>query len=1094
MYIGQEFGAKWKVHLTYDSPQHLNWVSALRNLTTCVGGLAILLLCPVLSTAQVVKLADPKISDFVLYAERSIKMGERSHAEGDVGIRTSTAPIRDAAAQLRVGEHGKCRNVFSPSTSLENDAEVGRIWTNSLKRVKDTEVGPEGKFPAALMPPLPLALASGSGTAVTVEERKTRSLSPGIYGAVTLEEHSTLRLAAGRYTFASVKMGEHSKLLGERVGVDTRSTGVDVRIVNGLQMAEDSRIGPEWDDAKARDFTISVAGSDPAKINDPALGPPTSRVTPTTVVSLAKEAKIHALLAAPHGTIWMAEESGGKGAYAAFDIVLGERVEVEFESGFPVSPAGQQGAQQLHGYFAVDPDSTLAPLIGAVPADANVALAIGLAVRDPAGLKTLIQQISDPKSLNFRKHISQSQFYATYSPTNSDYQSLQDWAKNKSGFQITATYPNNLLLGVTGTAAQIEQALYVNLVYRLRQDGSNFVTADRDPSLDLPVPILHISGFNDFVLPRRHAVQGTGFCAPPPASPGPACGSSYRATDLRNAYLGVGSNCQKLDGTGQVVGIVDFTTFNNSDISLYFNAQTPKLTPAFFPAIVATEGGNPGAAAPLEAALDVELVQAMAPNARILFFQGSSGLTGHLDDILHAMATSNPPLTVVSCSLGFGRSDNSQQALDQMAAQGVSFLTASGDFGDIGDPQGNLDMDNQTLVGGTFLNTNALTSPWPTPVYPTPPPLYWAGEATWKGGQPPQSQDVTGGGIMDGNNKGGGNIFNVPAQGCYCWPQTVCCGSGVVIPDYQKGVSMALNGGSTQWRNYPDVAMMAANPELFFQGAATSAIGTSLAAPLWAGFMALVNQNSQSNGAGLAGFLNTTLYDLGLTSGQPTDLYKISFNDINDGVNNANGFGPGFTSAKGYDLTTGWGSPTCGLLNQLSTVTPLAFNQPLDTIRFVFSSGVDGLRGNGGIGSGCGGTGLTGIVLLQDGTSFALPNPLKGTGTNETWDTTTSPIDFQIPSGVTLTPSNGIKGITLTIHEDYSGLCTADNWDVTAINVSLFNNPNNQVCELKLSANPGDPPLQDGNPGLVRFSENPGGSGVGPTATFLVTDPHNKCP
>ena len=178
MYIGQEFGAKWKVHLTYDSPQHLNWVSALRNLTTCVGGLAILLLCPVLSTAQVVKLADPKISDFVLYAERSIKMGERSHAEGDVGIRTSTAPIRDAAAQLRVGEHGKCRNVFSPSTSLENDAEVGRIWTNSLKRVKDTEVGPEGKFPAALMPPLPLALASGSGTAVTVEERKTRSLSP----------------------------------------------------------------------------------------------------------------------------------------------------------------------------------------------------------------------------------------------------------------------------------------------------------------------------------------------------------------------------------------------------------------------------------------------------------------------------------------------------------------------------------------------------------------------------------------------------------------------------------------------------------------------------------------------------------------------------------------------------------------------------------------------------------------------------------------------------------------------------------------------------------------------------------------------------
>ncbi len=146
---------------------------------------------------------------------------------------------------------------------------------------------------------------------------------------------------------------------------------------------------------------------------------------------------------------------------------------------------------------------------------------------------------------------------------------------------------------------------------------------------------------------------------------------------------------------------------------------------------------------------------------------------------------------------------------------------------------------------------------------------------------------------MDGNNKGGGNIFNVPAQGCYCWPQTLCCGSGVPLPDYQKGVSMAANGGSAQWRNYPDVAMLAANAEIFFQGKPTVPSGTSLAAPLWAGFMALANQNSQKNGAGLAGFLNTTLYDIGLTSGLATDLYKICFNDINDGVSNANGFGSG---------------------------------------------------------------------------------------------------------------------------------------------------------------------------------------------------------
>jgi hypothetical protein len=1062
---------------------------------------AALFLCLLSAKAQT---PGPKLSDFVLYAERSIQMREGSHTEhgGDVGVRTVLFAGREGPAQLQLAGHAKCGDAFSPSTSLEHDAKIHKLFTDSLRRVTDTKVGAQEKFPAPGMPPLPLASASGTGENVTVEEHKSLSLTPGSYGALTLEGHSALHLSAGAYTFASIKMGEHSRLLGERTGRDdTRIQGLYVGIVNGLQMGDEARIQPAWDDAKAKDFIISVAGSDPAAIVDPASAPPTVRLTPTTVVSLAHEAHIHALLAAPHGTIWMAERAGGKGAFAAFDIVLGGHVEVEFESGFSSLP-GQQGSQQLNGYFAVE-DPSIAPLADPVPAGTLVPLSIGLPVRDPAGLQTLLQQIADPKSPNYRKHLSQPQFYSTFGATAADYQSLQNWAKN-GGFTINATYPSNLLLAVTATAAQIEQAFHTNLVYRRRQDGSTFVTVDRNPSLDLATPILHVSGFNDFILPRHNAVNGTGFCPPPNSNV--TCGRSYRAADLRNAYLGVGSSCQKLDGTGQVVGIVDFNTFTNSDISSYFALQSPPLTPAFFPSIVATEGGNPGANSALEATLDVELVQAMAPNARILLFQGSSGLTGHLDDILHAMATSNPPLTVVSCSLGFGRSDNSQQALDEMGAQGVSILTASGDFGDIGDPQGNLDMGSQTLVGGTILNTNALspnpstlTPPFPASIYPSSPAKYYAGENTWNLKQPPHSQDVTGGGIMDGNNKGGGNIFNVPPQGCYCWPQTVCCGSGVPLPDYQKGTSMSLNGGSGQFRNYPDVSMLAANPEIIFQGNATTPIGTSLAAPLWAGFMALVDQNSLNNGVPLAGFLNTTLYDIGLTSGQPTDLYKISFNDINDGGNNSNGFGPGFTTVQGYDLTTGLGSPTCGLLNQLSTITPLNNNQPVDLIGFTFSTGHDNLRGNGGFLSGCGGTGLTGTVLLKDGTSFPLPHPLKPTGTDESWEenTTTSRIDMAIPNTVTLTPANGIQGVTLAIHEQFSSPCGPDNWDVTALNVTIFNPPSPpdpSSCQLNITPNPGDPLLQDGHPGIIRFSNSPGSSGSGQTATFLVTDPRNKCP
>ena len=183
-----------------------------------------------------------------------------------------------------------------------------------------------------------------------------------------------------------------------------------------------------------------------------------------------------------------------------------------------------------------------------VPNDTKIHLAISLPLRDPAGLKTFIQQVSDPKNPNFRKYLTQGQFYATYGATASDYQALQDWARTASGFTITATYPNNLLLSISGTAAQIEQALHVNLVFRRRKEGSAFIAVDREPSIDLAVPILHISGLTDYVLPKHFAVNGTGGSG----GGGTAfAGTSYRAADLRNAYLGVGSTCQSLDGTGQ---------------------------------------------------------------------------------------------------------------------------------------------------------------------------------------------------------------------------------------------------------------------------------------------------------------------------------------------------------------------------------------------------------------------------------------------------------------------------------------------------------------------------------------------------------------
>jgi hypothetical protein len=444
------------------------------------------------------------------------------------------------------------------------------------------------------------------------------------------------------------------------------------------------------------------------------------------------------------------------------------------------------------------------------------------------------------------------------------------------------------------------------------------------------------------------------------------------------------------------------------------------------------------------------------------------------------MANANPPLTSASCSYEFGRSDNSEQALEQMAAQGVSFFTASMDYGDVGDPQSNLDMPTQTLVGGTFLATNSLIASLPAPD-PNP---YYAGETTWNQGVPLEQKGVTGGGVMDGNNRN---------QQCYCWPWPNCCGSGVGIPDCQIGImaiSAGANGGSTEWRNYPDVAMLADNIEIFYAGKSQGQAGTSAAAPLWAGFAALVNQRIKQldPNAGLAGFLNPTLYDIGLTRGSDNDLHQVCFNDIADNGNNFNGFGQlGFNSVPGYDLCTGLGSPRVGLIYQLSSPTPLTSNQPLALIRFVIKTGKDD------VGGGLHGSDQTADVLLQDGTSFTVTLRHRTEPNWDSWSTHT--VDFQIPSTVVppLTQSHGIAGVRINLVQDNPDW-SADNWDIASLAVSLFNppfSPATSVCQLNLV---GTAILQDGSTGLIRLSKHADSKGSGPSSPVYNTGPGSGCP
>ena len=559
----------------------------------------------------------PSITDFVMYSERSIRVGRRARVfGGDIGVHAVAQS--SFGFQLTIGSETviePSHPVFSPSISLGRGVRLGSMSANSIED-NGIALGSLEPFPASSMPPLPLVpIPPAGGSDIGVSESEVLALLPGNYDALVV--NGIVAMNPGGYTFSSVTLGDRAKLV---------AIAGDVRIDIGahLTAGRDAEIYPAFRE-NAGDLLILVAGNDQPGV--PA-------------VSLGERTSIRALLAAPHGSVSFADRVQAQGAFAGMDIALGEDVRIEFENGFSQNARGQQGSQQLQGYYGPHPDPAVAPLVGPVPADTIVPVNIGLPVRDPQGLQTFIEQVSDPKNPLFRKHLTQAEFYATYGAADADYASLKTWAIN-NGLTIDGTYPNNLLLSVSGPAAQVGQALYVNLVYRLRPDGTEFVAVDREPSVDLAVAILEITGLTDFRLPQPAQVNGTG---------GSSNNPLYRADDLRQAYVGPTPALLELTGSGQVIGLLELNSFSQSDIEGYDALQNPPRDPGGVtlnivqgPPIFTSYSNDP------ETALDIEMVQAMAPDAQVISFLGNTGITSHGDTIFHAMATSSPPLTCASC-------------------------------------------------------------------------------------------------------------------------------------------------------------------------------------------------------------------------------------------------------------------------------------------------------------------------------------------------------------------------------------------------------------------------------------------------------------
>jgi Pro-kumamolisin, activation domain len=531
---------------------------------------------------------------------------------------------------------------------------------------------------------------------------------------------------------------------------------------------------------------------------------------------------------------------------------------------FPLA-AGAAPLRTLHG--RVPPLAAQERRLPDPPPTQELHLALGLPLRNQDKLTNLLVELYNPRGAQYRHFLSAQEFADAFGPSEEDYAAVRHFAE-AHGFKVTKTHPNRALLDVTASMQDIERAFHVHMaLYQHPSEKRTFYAPDREPSVEADVPLLSISGMDNAVLPHPASLserpKDRSFT--PEAGSGPA--GYYWGYDFRHAYVpGVA-----LTGSGQSVGLFELANYFTNDIDTY--ESRTGLPNVFVTNVMVDDYTNAPGFGTLEVSLDIEMAIAMAPGlSQVLVYEGSTP-----DDILNQMATDNLAKQL-SSSWEFSPVDaNTEQIYEQFAAQGQAMFQSSGDGGAYtNSPPSPTDDPWVTVVGGTTLTTG--------------PGASWTGEKVWNWNTEHLGNHASAGGVSA------------------TW----------AIPIWQQGIDMSANQGSTLLRNIPDVAMAADMIWIIASNGNQYPIGgTSASAPLWAGFMALANEQAATNGQPPIGFANPTLYELARGP-----EYGALFHDVTQGNDTNLAVGYEFFAQPGYDLCTGWGTP-----NGSNLINALAQNQ-----------------------------------------------------------------------------------------------------------------------------------------------------------------------
>ncbi|HYK31860.1 MAG TPA: S53 family peptidase, partial [Streptosporangiaceae bacterium] len=567
---------------------------------------------------------------------------------------------------------------------------------------------------------------------------------------------------------------------------------------------------------------------------------------------------------------------------------------------------------------------------GKVSASSRVRFDLLLTMRNAAGARTFVRQVSSPGSRLFHKFLTRQQWIARYGPTNASIASARSWLHSQ-GFAVGSVPKTHLYVSASGTAAQVERAFGVTLGYYM-VNGHRVRLANGTLSIPAGISgsVAGVVGVNQFIARNDLAVQGRSPAAAPAAAepPPPAgfrnpqpCTSSFNSrvdtadskklysppfankrldydicgyvpSQIRSAYGIAGAVSKGDNGSGVGVAIVDAYDSPTllSDSQRYFTQNDPAnplSAGQFFNDEPATTSnidvcGGPGWRA--EQSLDVQAVHGMAPGAAILYVGAASCFDADLLAAENVAISSGA--SAVTNSWGSLAGDLFVDAATKTAydntflvadATGVSVMFSSGDAGDnfatigIAAPDFPSIDPFVTSVGGTTLEINAKGNR--------------AAELGWSVAKLPMCIGVMNHRHCPGTTAAGPLAFQAGGGGGTSFTYTQ--------PFYQAGVvpaALALRNealfGPVPLRVAPDIAMDAdaqsgmliglrqTFPEGVHYGQFKEG-GTSLASPLFAGVIADADQAAGNT----LGFLNPELYDVAakIIAGKAP---AATFNDI----------------------------------------------------------------------------------------------------------------------------------------------------------------------------------------------------------------------